>query len=411
MTVSALVQRGLPDAEMASSRLRPADVVRLAGFGLRARRLRSVLSALGICIGIAAIVGVLGLASSSQADLNAQLDRLGTNLLTVKPGQQLGGAPSELPLAARSMVGRVGPVSQVSQTGVVVNATVRRSDHVSAVSTGGLVVQAASADLLATLNGSMVSGAFLNPATEHYPSVVLGNGAAKTLGIASVTPATRVWIANHWFDVAGIMAPTTIAPEIDRSALVGFSIAQSELNFDTHPTTLYLRADPNQVTAVQGVLGRTANPEHPEEVVVSRPSDALAAQQAAQSSYTSLFVGLGGVALLVGGVGIGNVMVISVIERRAEIGLRRALGAAKRHIALQFLTESVFLSLLGGLAGTLLGVLVTIAYAHIRGWTFAMPLYVPFAGAGAAVLIGATAGLYPALRAARLAPTEALRVG
>ena len=160
---------------------------------------------------------------------------------------------------------------------------------------------------------------------------------------------------------------------------------------------------------VASVLPGTVSPEFPEEVQVSRPSDALEARAAVNDAFTALFVGLGAVALLVGGVGIANVMVISVLERRSEIGLRRALGATRRHIWSQFLTESVVLGALGGLAGVLLGVLVTVGYASTRGWEAAVPPYALVGGFAAAVLIGAVAGLYPALRAARLTPTEALR--
>ena len=160
-----------------------------------------------------------------------------------------------------------------------------------------------------------------------------------------------------------------------------------------------------------GYWGATANPENPEEVEVSRPSDALEAREAADDAFTALFLGLGAVALLVGGVGIANVMVISVLERRSEIGLRRALGATKRHVAVQFLGEALLLSVIGGAGGVGLGALVTAAWANAKGWEVLVPPLAIVGGFAAAVTIGAVAGLYPAIRAARMSPTEALRTG
>jgi putative ABC transport system permease protein len=400
------VSRG---ATRTMSRLHPRDVLRVGSVGLRSRRLRAGLSALGICIGIAAIVGVLGISESSKADLLAQLDRLGTNLLTVAPGQGLGGENAHLPPAAPGMIGRIAPVTDVAATGAVGSATVRRTDKIPATTTGGIAVKAADPRLLHTLGGTVASGTFLNGATAHYPTVVLGTAAARYLGIDHVQPGTQVWLGRHWFTVIGILQPLTLAPEIDRSVLVGFPVAQSLLKFDGFASTVYVRATPDQTAAVQAVLGRTADPAHPEQVLVSRPSDALAARVAAKGAFTDLFLGLGAVALLVGGVGIANVMVVSVLERRSEIGLRRALGATQPHVATQFLTESLLLSLIGGLAGTIIGALVTAGYATTQGWPIVVPMIALYGGLGAALGIGAVAGLYPAMRAARLSPTEALR--
>ena len=395
-------------SEIPASRLLVADLLRTGTFGLRTRRARAALSAVGIAIGIAAIVAVLGISRSSQAGLLDQLDKLGTNLLQVQAGQSFGGSASALPTEAEKMVARVGPVLNVSSVASV-DSTVRRSKFVSAGETGGIEVKAARSSLLGVLGGTMSSGAFLNDATGRYPVAVLGAVAAQRLGVTTLTPDTAVWLGDRLFRVAGVIAPLPLAPDIDRSALIGYGEAAADFAADGSPTTIYVRAATDQVTAVQSVLGPTTNPAHPEEVQVSRPSDALQARAAADSAFTSLLLGLGAVALLVGGVGIANVMVISVLERRQEIGVRRALGATRAHVRRQFLTEALTLAAIGGVAGVVLGAAVTAVYASTQDERIVVPLTGVIGGVAASILVGAIAGLYPAMRAARLAPTEALR--
>jgi len=397
------------------SRLLPADILRVGSIGLRTRRLRAALSALGIAIGIAAIVGVLGISESSRADLLAQLDALGTNLLSVQSGQTLGGASAKLPDESEALVSRIGPVQAVSSVANL-SATVLRNDQVDPDTTGGITVKAARPSLLSVLRGSLAQGQFLTPANQNYPVVVLGAVAAQRLGITTLRGPVAVWLGGRWFTVIGILDTLLLAPDIDRSALIGYPQAEAAFppsgyssDNDVSASTVYARTDPDQVEAVYDVLAATADPERPEEVQVSQPSDVLTARAAAKNAFNSLFLGLGAVALLVGGVGIANIMVISVLERRSEIGLRRALGATKRHIRIQFLTESLLLAVLGGVGGIAIGASVTAGYATSRDWQIIIPPSSITAGLGAALLIGAAAGLYPAIRAARLAPTQALQ--
>jgi putative ABC transport system permease protein len=395
---------------LSAARLRPMDVVRVGGAGLRSRPLRVFLSALGIAIGIAAMVSVVGISSSSRAELDRQLAALGTNLLTVGPGQTFFGEDSHLSTESVAMIRRIGPVLSANAVGRVADARIYRSDRIPKNQTGGLGAYAADLDLLSTVGGSMADGSWLNAATARYPAVVLGSRAARQLGIPAADPEAQVYIGGRWFTVVGILNPIPLAGELDLAVLLGWTAAENYLGFDGYPTTVYTRAHESAVEAVQAVLAATANPENPNEVKVSRPSDALEAQQATDATFTALLLGLGAVALLVGGVGVANTMVISVLERRAEIGLRRSLGATRGQIRLQFLVESQLLSALGGLGGVLLGVAVTTAYAATQGWPTVVPVWALAGGVGATLVIGAIAGLYPAIRASRLAPTEALAV-
>ena len=390
------------------SALRAGDVLEVGLVGLRSRRLRAVLTAAGIAIGIAAMVAVIGISTSSRAELLATLDRLGTNLLRVSPGQTRLGESATLPEEAPAMIRRIAPVQQAAAVGTV-DATVRRTDRIPEAETGGIRVVAAEPELLDAVGGTLADGAFINDATARYPTVVLGAAAAERLGIREVADHPLVWIAGRWFAVVGVLDPLLLAAELDDAVLIGWDVAEETLGFDGAPSSVYVRAEPDELDAVRGVLQPTANPAAPDEVAVDRPSDALAARAAASSAFTALLLGLGGVALLVGGIGIANVMVIAVLERRTEIGLRRALGATRRHIRGQFLVEAALLAGLGGMAGVGLGAAVTVAYALSRGWAVAVPALGLLGGVALAVTIGALAGLYPASRAARLPPAEAVR--
>jgi putative ABC transport system permease protein len=402
------MRRQARKADGGASRLTRRDLLRVGSLGLRSRRVRAMLSALGISIGIAAIVGVLGISQSSKTGLLNELGQLG-NLITVQPQSTGFGQQTELPATSEGMVSRIGPVTNVAEIASLSNLYVYRSPFVPAIDTNGISLTATDAALSATLGASLAHGTFLNAATARYPTVVLGAEAANLLGINDLAHPTQVWIGGHGFTVVGILKPVQLVNQMDSMAFIGFPIAEQYFGFDGHPSELYVRSVPNQVNVVSGVLPETVNPANPSVVAVSFPSDILKAEVAAKGAYNGLLLGLGAVALVVGGVGIANVMVISVLERRSEIGLRRALGASRRHVAEQFLTEALLLSVLGGVAGTVIGGTATAIYAVSQDWSVQIPVVALYGGVGAALAIGAIAGLYPSMRAARLSPTEALR--
>jgi putative ABC transport system permease protein len=399
-------------------RLALKDELRVATVGLRARPLRAALSGLGIAIGTAAIVGVLGLSASSQAGLLAEIDRLGTNILTAEAGQSLTGGAAKLPLDAPARIAHLDNVEQVAYTALMKDVAVYRNPMIPVGNTGGLQVRATSLNLPSVLRTGVARGSWLNEATAREPVAVLGTAAAQRLGIDRVLPDQRIWLGGQWFNVAGILQPSPLEPDIDNSALIGYPTAQEYLGYVTvvggeaeagPPSSIYVRAGIDHVAAVQSLLARTANPEAANEVNVSQPSDALTARAAAAGAFDSLFLGLGVVALIVGAVGVANIMIISVLERRSEIGLRRALGATQGQIRTQFLAESILLAVMGGVIGVVAGAAATAVYSNWKGWTVVIPVEAWFGGIASAILIGAFAGLTPAVRAARMPPTVALR--
>lgn len=383
------------------------DNFTLAALGLRSRAGRSTLTALGIAIGIAAIVAVVGISASGRADLLAQLDRLGTNLLRVGPGQGILGGPAELPDDAVAMTTRIAPVQAVSSAALV-DATVRRTDLIPELETGGLSLMAVEPDLLDVLGAQTMNGRFLDDGLGRLPVAVLGNVAAERLGIADLDNERLVYVDGVWFTVIGVVEDLDLHPDLERSAMIGYPIAE-EIFGAVKPTAIYLRVYPEAADDVTEVLPSTVNPEDPSQVEITRPADALAAREAADAALTQLLIALGSVALLVGGVAIANVMVMSVLERRMEIGVRRALGATRGHIRRQFLFEAIILAGLGGVVGAGLGAAITMGYATFRKLPLAIPLVALAGAVGAALLIGALAGLYPAARAARIPPSQAVR--
>jgi putative ABC transport system permease protein len=392
-------------ADLSPSRLRLTDIARLGGTGLRTRPLRTALAALGIAIGVAAMVAIVGISSSSAAEVNQRLDDLGPNLLRVTGAVTPGGVTVPLPATAEPAVARIGPVVSAAQTGFL-RVSVYRNDHIPSGETGSITVAAADQSLLSTLHATVAFGSWFTAPSAAFPAVVLGAAAAQHLGIDRL--GTDVWVGTELATVVGVLNPVTLAPEIDTTAFVGWPAARRYWNFSGHPTTVYARVVQSELGAVDAIVPRSISPASPGDVEVTVPSDAIAAREAATSALDGLLIGLVGVALIIGGIGIANTMIVSVLERRPEIGLRRSLGATRGQIRSQFVGEAFLLSLIGGVVGALCGTVVTGVYATAKGWPVTVPWWISMGGLGVTAVIGAMSGLYPAVRASRISPTTAL---
>ena len=389
-------------------RLKIKDLFFVALYGVRARRGRAALTSIGIGIGIAAIVAVTGISASGRADLLATLESLGTNLIKASPQAGFFGTQEKLPDGVVGMVERIGPVEEVTST-TQTDLIVRRSDFISEFEGGGISTIVTSPELLKVVGGNLIEGRFIQDGLSNIPVTVLGSVTASRLGINTLETPTKILIGNEWFGVVGILDELKIHPDLDRSVFIGYGVAKTLFDIDKEPTTIYVRANPTYIEDVVEVIAPSMNPENPDQVQVSRPSDALEAQEAADAAFTNLLLGLGSVALLVGGVAIANVMVMSVLERRMEIGVRRSIGATRKEIRYQFLLESIVLSGIGGLVGVVLGTGVTLGYTNYTNIVFSIPVSQVLGAILLALLIGAISGVYPAIKASKIQPAEAVR--
>lgn len=394
---------------MTTRRLSPADLVRTAWLGVATRPQRTALAALGIALGIAALVALTGASASQRAHLLAELDRMGADLAVVAPAPGPDRELVPLPTSAPAAIARQDGVARVGVFETAPDSlAVYRTDLVPETETGGLHVAVARPDVFEAIDAALASGRWFDDATRALPATVLGHTAALRLGIDQA--GDRVFIGGQWYGVLGILEPAGLAAEIDTAAILGDEWVRDTFPGDTigEITSIYVRAEPGRINAVRDILAAAASPGSP-YVGVTKLSDLAGARATTDDSLATLGLALGGIALLVGGVGIANTMIVAVLERRGEIGLRRALGARPGQIAAQFVTEAVILSLIGGLAGLVLGAVAVIAIAVTAGQPVVLPPEVLVVAPAISVIVGAIAGLQPAIRAARLSPTTALR--
>jgi len=398
--------------------LRPADLLRTAGLGVTSRPQRTALSALGVALGIASLVALTWAAASNQAELLRQLDEQGADLAVVSPTLGPDNQPIPVHDAAPEMIARVHGVAQI---GVLEHPPeglgVFRNELVPPQETNGLTVAVARPNLFDAVGAELAHGRWFDDATRALPTVVLGATAAERLGIAAA--GEQVWIGGRWYGVIGILESSGLAGGgLNTAAILGDRWVRAAYGDPAapagedpigHVAQIFVRAEPGRIGEVSSALAAAASPGAPHQVDVAGLLDLAAARATADDALATLGLVLAGIALLVGGVGIANTMVVTVMERRGEIGLRRALGARPGQVATQFVAEAVALSLLGGLTGAALGTAAAVVIAFANQQPVAVPLPALVAGPVVAVVVGAVAGLHPAMRAARTPPTQALK--
>ena len=397
---------------MDRSKLRARDALSLGTLGLRTRKGRTAMAAIGIAIGVASLVALVGIINSGEADAQRDLLDQGIDVLELTPGTSFADEPELLPGAAAAIDTHMRDLVDVVASIRRVPATLRKTDFIPEVETGGIrlfSVNEDDLDLLVPLRGGVAHGRFHDAATVRVPTVVLGADTAEVLGFDELYANPTVHISGNEFAVIGVLEPFTISQglTLNRAALIGSPVAENLFDADDNPERIWVQTDLDVIEMVRELLPRQANPEAPGEVSVS--SLDLEAREIISENFESLLSLLVVVIIVVGAIGVGNIMLISVLERRGEIGVRRALGAQKKHIAVQFLIESMLLTLLGGLAGIAVGLAVVTATTRVLDWP--MTVQLSFIGVGLAVTLGVglVAGLYPAWRASRMDPAEAVR--
>ena len=394
------------------SRLRAIDVVAQAVRGLTSRKLRTALTALGISIGIASLISIQGITEANQAAARAEIDALGSDFLFITPGTGITEEAELLPYAPATLDSHISDLEYVAAL-YPVDARARRNELIPEAQTGGVTISAitsADLDLLEPVNGSVQFGRFHDPTSVEVPAVVLGSLAAERLGIRHLTGHPTINISGTNFSVIGVLDEFEILnTDLNRTAIIGLNVAANLFETPDNPGAIYAQVQPEQLDDVRELIPAQANPFAPGEVAVSRPTEALEIREVIDETFARILQSLALIVLAVGGIGIANIMVISVIERRGEIGLRRSLGATRKHIASQFIIESTVLSLLGGVLGVAIGVAIVIGYAQYKDFDLIIPWFWLTIGVGAAFVLGALAGLYPAWRASRLDPAEAVR--
>jgi putative ABC transport system permease protein len=389
------------------------DLLGVAWKGLSARKIRTLLIMLGPIVGVAAMVGAVGLTESAKGDLKQKLSTLGTNLIIANAGGSFG---QQNPTFPGDAVTRVKAISSVESA----SATTNLSQVIALPAQGGsdfyqafpVPVRAADLTLPAVLDVPVINGRWLSAADNklHARAAVIGAGLAKQYAFLRGENRT-IRLNDTNFGVVGVLGPVALDPDLDNAVFVTQWAAKHVFATDGKPNQLYVRSTPKDTQATADAIPTAINLGGPDQVSTKVPSDVLKAASQADKTLqqTALFAGL--LALTVGGLGIANVMSISVIQRSSEIGIRRAVGHSRSKIGLQFLLESLFVGILGGILGAAVGVgvvylvsafahwVVVIAYSRIPIWM------------GLALIVSVVAGLYPSIKAARLEPLETLRLG
>jgi len=387
--------------------------------GLLGRPARLVLTALGTVLGITALISTLGLAETAGQQIVSRFDELTETRVVVSPADTgFGGneGTSSIPWNAESRLTRLNGVAAAgTKSDVDISGALSRSVPVVdplGINEHQISVIATSGGLLDAVRGSIRTGRFFDNGhnDRRDPVVVLGPAAAQRLNIFRLDTQPAIFVGEQSFTVLGIIDDVAREPDLLNAIVMPDGTAREFFGLNA-PAEVHIDADIGATQLVAGQAPLALTPDDPESLRTQASQGYTAVRQDVEQDVNALFVILGAVSLLVGGLGIANVTLVSVLERTPEIGLRRALGAARRHIAAQFLLESTVTGLLGGIIGASLGVLVIVAVSAARDWTPVLDGYLPFAAVGLGALIGLIAGTYPALRAARIEPITALRSG
>ncbi len=397
------------------------DLVIEASFGIGARPSRLIMTTLGTVLGIASLVVTIGFAQTAAGQIASQFDAVAATQVVIEPGTSRTAmgttqAIARLPWDASERVERLAGVQRAGLIAAVplgeTTITAVPINDPSAAKTLSPPLAATSASLLEAVRGHVVTGRYFDSGHDARGDrvVVLGADAAKKLGINRVDTQPSIFIGDHSYTVIGIVSGMERRADLLDSVILPLGTARTDFGL--------LAPDELQVQIQVGagaLVGRQApvalDPNAPENFEVQAPPSKSELQANVQADVNIVFLILGAIALLAGGLGIANVTLLSVMERVGEIGLRRALGATKRNIASQFIVESVVIGLLGGLIGSALGVFAVVIVSLVQGWTPVLDLWVALGAALLGAVVGLAAGAYPANRASNIEPITALRGG
>jgi macrolide transport system ATP-binding/permease protein len=397
--------------------MHPRDLAAEAVAALLARPARVGLTVLGTVIGLGALVATLGLSKTAANQIVGRFDALAATDVVMSPSTRAGGAGATvLPWDAESRLRRLhgvaaaGTLSDVNVRGALVRS-VPINDPLAAGAVQ-LPMKAASPGLFAAVHARLATGRLFDAGHSRRADhvLVLGPNAAHRLGIARVDEQPAVFIGDRLYAVIGLLAGVRRQASLMGAAIMPEGTARREFSLPA-PALAQIETRIGAVDLIARQAPVALNPADPSLLKVAAPPDPRLLRGAVKNDLNALFLLLGGVSLLVGAIGIANVTLVSVLERVGEIGLRRALGAARRHIAAQFLLESTAMGLAGGVIGASLGTLVIVGVSAAKTWTPVLDPWVPLGAPLLGAVIGLLSGTYPSLRAASLEPVEALRAG